>query len=84
MNSEHFVTSMLIGLLTGGVAGIMMRNGGRGWVWDLVLGVIGSSAASGLWGILAPETGKFAMAALAFVGAVLVILVQRKVWQVPA
>jgi hypothetical protein len=35
-------------------------------------------------GILAPETGKFAMAAVAFVGAALVILVQRKVWHVPA
>lgn len=84
MNSELFVTWGLIGLLTGGVAGILMTDGAGGWIWDLVLGLTGSCAASGLCWVLAPETGKFATALVAFVGAALVIVAQRKVWYVQA
>lgn len=35
MNPELFATWVLIGLLTGWVARIMMKDGGRGQVWDL-------------------------------------------------
>lgn len=80
MDSELLVTWALIGLLTGGVAGILMKVGGHGWVWDLVLGLIGSIAASGLWGLLAPETGEYAMAVIALAGAAAVVIAQRKIW----
>jgi len=80
MNPELLTAWLLIGLLTGWVAGVMMKDGGRGRIWDLLLGLIGSSAAIGLYWLVAPGTGKIAMAVVAFVGAALVIVAQRKVW----
>ena len=37
MNLELFVTWVLVGLLTGWAAGSVMKGGGRGLIWDLVL-----------------------------------------------
>ncbi len=84
MNLEMFVTWVLVGLLTGGLAGFVIKDGGYGLVWDLMLGLAGSSAASGIFWALGvrPEPGQVvtAVAVVAFVGAAVVIVVQRKVW----
>jgi uncharacterized membrane protein YeaQ/YmgE (transglycosylase-associated protein family) len=42
MNAVMFSTSIAVGLLTGWLASIVMKDGGHGLVRDLVLGVIGS------------------------------------------
>ena len=42
MNAVMFSTSLAVGLLTGWLASIVMKDGGHGLVRDLVLGVIGS------------------------------------------
>lgn len=82
MDLQMFATWVLVGLLTGWVAGFVMKDGGYGLVWDLVLGLIGSSAASGLSSVLAASSGAgmFATAFVAFAGAAVVIVTQRKVW----
>jgi uncharacterized membrane protein YeaQ/YmgE (transglycosylase-associated protein family) len=83
MNLEMFVTWVLVGLLTGSLAGFVMKDGGHGLISDLMLGLVGSSAASGIfWNLgITPEPGHFvtAVAVVAFVGAAIVIVAQRKI-----
>jgi len=82
MNAVMFATWIAVGLLTGWLAGTVMKDGGHGLVRDLVLGVIGSSAATSALTALdgASEVGLFATVFVAFAGAALVIIVQRKIW----
>jgi len=63
-------------------ARIVTKDGGHGLVRDLVLGVIGSSAATAALTALdgASEVGLFATAFVAFAGAAPVIIAQRKIW----
>ena len=82
MNAVMFSTSIAVDLLTGWQANIVMKDGGHGLVRDLVLGVIGSSAATAALTALdgASDAGPFVTACVAFAGAALVITAQRKFW----
>jgi uncharacterized membrane protein YeaQ/YmgE (transglycosylase-associated protein family) len=81
MDAVMFSTSIAVGLLTGWQASIVMKDGGHGLVRDLVLGVMGSSAATAALTALddASEVGLFATAFVAFAGAALAIIAQRKI-----
>jgi uncharacterized membrane protein YeaQ/YmgE (transglycosylase-associated protein family) len=61
--------------------GLVMERGGYGLRWDIILGVVGSTVGS--WIFLAlgisPEAGMVTMAVVAFVGAAIPIVAQRKV-----
>ena len=76
---EMFATWVAVGLVTGWLGGIVMRDGGHGWFWDLLLGLAGSGAASTLATTLEADPGRIAMLAVAVGGAALVIVVQRKI-----
>ncbi len=82
MNAVIFSTWMAVGLLTGGLAGMVMKDESHGLVRDLALGVIGSSAATAALTVLdgASDVGPIATAFVAFAGAALVIIAQRKFW----
>ena len=82
MNLEMVATWVFVGLFTGWVAGMVIEVGGYGLIGDLILGLVGSSAAGGaLWALgVSPEAGKFVTAGVAFVGAALLIMAQRKVY----
>jgi uncharacterized membrane protein YeaQ/YmgE (transglycosylase-associated protein family) len=86
MNAVVFATWIAVGLLTGWLAGIVMKDGGHGLAQDLVLGVLGSSAAIAALMALdsASDAGLFATAFVAFAGAALVIIAQRKIWYAQA
>jgi uncharacterized membrane protein YeaQ/YmgE (transglycosylase-associated protein family) len=77
-----FLTWLAVGLLTGGLAALVLKAGGRGLASDMVLSLFGSSlatlitVASGL----APNAGPVATGFLAFVGAATVLVAQRTVW----
>jgi uncharacterized membrane protein YeaQ/YmgE (transglycosylase-associated protein family) len=79
MSVGIFVTWVVVGLLTGWLVGLMMSRGGHGVVWDLVLGLIGSSVAStavmAIEGSSAP--GGLLTAFAACGGAAIVIVAQR-------
>ena len=70
MNAVMFSTWIAVGLIMGWLASIVTRDGGHGLVRDLVLGVIGSSAATAALTALdgASEVGLFATAFVAFAG----------------
>jgi uncharacterized membrane protein YeaQ/YmgE (transglycosylase-associated protein family) len=82
MNLEMFATWVVVGLLTGWLAGFVMKDGGYGRIWDVVLGLAGSGAASSCASALgAPsEAGRVGMAVVAFVGSAFMIVLQRKIW----
>ena len=79
MTLEMFVTWMAVGIATGWVGGIVMKDGGHGRFWDVLLGLAGSGVATTIAMTLAPEPGMgaVAMLAVAFGGAALVIGAQR-------
>ena len=82
MNAVMFSTWMAVGLLTGGLAGMVSTDESHGLVRDLALGVIGSSAATAALTALdlAADVGPIATAFVAFAGAALLIIAQRKFW----
>ena len=85
MNPEMFGAMILIGLLTGWLAGFVMKDGGYGLIGDFALGLVGSSTASAIWALgVAPHMGNFATAGIALLGAAILIVAQRKVWYVHA
>jgi uncharacterized membrane protein YeaQ/YmgE (transglycosylase-associated protein family) len=86
MNLQMFATLVLVGLLTGWLAGFAMKDGGHGLIWDLALGLVGSTGAGELLAVLglASDPGIFVAAVVAFAGAAVVIIAQRQVWHAHA
>jgi uncharacterized membrane protein YeaQ/YmgE (transglycosylase-associated protein family) len=83
MDLAMVATSILVGLLTGWLAGFVITGGGYGLVWNLILGLAGSGAASVIFSVLgggSPGTATLATAVVAFVGAALVIVTLHKIW----
>jgi uncharacterized membrane protein YeaQ/YmgE (transglycosylase-associated protein family) len=83
MNFAMVATSVLVGLIAGWLAGWVMKDGGYGLKGDMILGLVGSSLGSLIVGALgvSPETGTVVLVIVAFVGAAIVIVAQRKLWE---
>jgi uncharacterized membrane protein YeaQ/YmgE (transglycosylase-associated protein family) len=82
MTFERFVTWVVVGLVTGALARIAAKDGGRGLMMDATLGLGGSLMGSTLFQVIggSQEAGWFVMAAMMCVGAAGVIAVQRTAW----
>ncbi|MGH7388551.1 MAG: GlsB/YeaQ/YmgE family stress response membrane protein [Candidatus Rokuibacteriota bacterium] len=82
MNPLMFILWVLVGLLAGWLAGFAMKRGGYGLQQDIILGVAGSIVASGIFWTLggSPEANIVPTAVVAFVGAAIPIVAQRKIW----
>jgi uncharacterized membrane protein YeaQ/YmgE (transglycosylase-associated protein family) len=83
MNFETIVIMAIVALLGGWLAGFVMKGGGYGLVGDITLGVVGGIAGgSVLWmqGI-ATARSPYAMVGAAFVGAFILVVIQRKFWK---
>jgi uncharacterized membrane protein YeaQ/YmgE (transglycosylase-associated protein family) len=76
------VSWVVVGLLVGGLAGIVMKNGGYGLIGDLLLGLSGSVAAGWIYWALGVSAGVglFPTVFVAFFGAVIVLVAQREFW----
>ena len=74
-----------VGLLAGWLATFAVNEGGRGLVWDLGLGVAGSSVAGLIvWSFTASgNMSAFAIVLVALSGAVISIVAQRAGWSAP-
>jgi uncharacterized membrane protein YeaQ/YmgE (transglycosylase-associated protein family) len=75
-----FVTWVLVGALAGVLAGLVMKRGGYGLKTDIVLGLVGSIGGCWIFRALGvfPGAGIIAMAVVAFIGAAIPIVAQRK------
>ena len=82
MEFGMFVSWVVVGLLAGWLAGIVMKDGGYGLIGDMVLGLAGSVVGGSFFGALgvSADRGLFPTVYVAFVGAVIVLVAQRKVW----
>ena len=77
-----FLTWILAGLLAGLLAGWGMKRGSYGLSWDITLGLVGSIGGSWMLRSLGfyPGAGIIATGIVAFIVAVIPIVVQRKFW----
>src|SRR3989442_1652652 len=82
MSFVIFATWVLVGLLAGLLAGLVMKRGGYGLKRDIILGLVGSIGGSTLLRTVGVFTGAgiVAVAVVAFIGAVIPIVAQRKIW----
>jgi len=82
MTLELFAMWVLVGALAGWLAGFLMRGGGYGLIGDIALGLVGSLLGSVIFRALGVSAGAglFMAVVVAFIGAVLVIGVQRMIW----
>jgi uncharacterized membrane protein YeaQ/YmgE (transglycosylase-associated protein family) len=82
MSFTMFVAWVVVGVLAGVLAGVVLKRGGYGLSKDVMLGLVGSIGASWLFrasGVM-PGAGIGVMTVVAAVGAVIPIVVQRKMW----
>jgi uncharacterized membrane protein YeaQ/YmgE (transglycosylase-associated protein family) len=81
-NLVMLVLWVLVGLLAGWLARVVVKHGGYRMREDLFLGLVGSLVGGGIvWTLGAsPGAGMVAAAGVAFVGAAIVILLQRNIW----
>lgn len=86
MNFVMFAMLVLVGVLVGWLAGYVMKRGGYGLRWDIILGVAGSAVGSWVFWTLgiSPGAGLVFVAAFAFVGAAIAIVTQRQIWPTTA
>jgi uncharacterized membrane protein YeaQ/YmgE (transglycosylase-associated protein family) len=84
MSLDMPAVMVLMGVLAGWLARYLMERGGFGLRWDVILGLAGSAVGSWLlWVAGAPfafAAGLAAVAVVAFVGAALAIVAQRRIY----
>ena len=83
---EMFLAAVVIGLLGGGLAGFVMKNGGHGLLQDLAIALAGSTLAT--WILQAAlgsaDMGILVTSMVAFIGAASLIVAQRTLWRTHA
>lgn len=87
MMFETVATALVVGILTGWVASVVMKSGGYGLTGDIALAVAGGlvgGAVGAMFGTAAAASRFAVIAAAAFLGAVVLIMSQRKLWHVNA
>ena len=82
MTLERLAMWVVVGLVVGWLAGYVLKSGGYGLKEDLVLGLVGSIVGSWLFWVLgvSPGAGLFVLGIVAFIGAAIAIVAQRKLW----
>ena len=80
MNLVMFGLWVLVGLLAGWLAGVVMKRGGYGLRGDSILGLAGSLVGGGIWVTASPAASLATVALVAFGGAAVLIVLQRKIW----
>jgi uncharacterized membrane protein YeaQ/YmgE (transglycosylase-associated protein family) len=81
MNLVMFALWVAVGLAAGWLAGFVLKQGGYGRKEDILLGLVGSFVGGIVWTLgISPEAGMVAVAGVAFVGAAIAIVLQRRIW----
>jgi uncharacterized membrane protein YeaQ/YmgE (transglycosylase-associated protein family) len=83
---EHIVQMgpmlVLAGLIAGWVAEAASRSGGYGFIFDMILGLIGSVVGGAIvWVFISSDIGRRAMLVIGCSGAALAIAAQRRLWR---
>ena len=87
MTLEMFLTAVVIGLFGGWLAGIVLKSGGHGLLQDLAAALAGSTLATWILQVAlggSSDTGILVTSVVGFIGAVSLIIAQRKLWRAHA
>jgi uncharacterized membrane protein YeaQ/YmgE (transglycosylase-associated protein family) len=70
---------ILVGLVAGFLASLVVMGRGRGWFWNLIIGILGAIVGGWLAGLLHVSIGYgiFGQIVIAFGGAVILLLIWR-------
>ena len=76
---ENILVFILVGLVAGFLASRIVTGKGKGWFWDIVIGIIGAVIGGWLAGLVHFSIGYgiFGEIVIAFVGAIILLLVWR-------
>lgn len=82
MSLDMPAVMVLMGVLAGWLARYLMERGGFGLRWDVILGLAGSAVGGWLLWVAGAHfaAGLAAVAVVAFVGAALAIVTQRRIY----
>jgi uncharacterized membrane protein YeaQ/YmgE (transglycosylase-associated protein family) len=70
---------IVVGLIAGWLAGKVMKGGGYGVLVDIILGILGAIVGGWVFGLLGFQAGGLiASIIVAFVGAVILVWIVRK------
>jgi uncharacterized membrane protein YeaQ/YmgE (transglycosylase-associated protein family) len=74
---------ILVGLVAGFLASLVVMGRGRGWFWNLIIGILGAVFGGWLAGLLHISIGFgiFGQIVIAFVGAVILLLIWRLIFR---
>ncbi len=77
----NIIVLLIVGLIAGALASMVVRGGGMGILWDIVVGVIGAFLGGWIFGALGIGLGAGIIGEIvvAFVGAVILLLILRAV-----
>lgn len=68
---------LIIGAVAGWLAGTIMKGGGYGLLWDIILGIVGAAIGGYLLGGLFSSLGIVGSIITAVIGAVVLVFVIR-------
>jgi uncharacterized membrane protein YeaQ/YmgE (transglycosylase-associated protein family) len=78
MSIENIFTWLLVGLVSGWLAGLVMKGRGYGIAADILLGIVGAFIGGFLFGLMNVfASGVLGNIVVAFVGAVVVVTLVR-------
>ncbi len=81
MTLENLVVLILVGIVAGFLAGLVVMGRGRGWFWNLIIGILGALIGGWLFSVLHIPLNLGAaivnQIVIAFVGAVILLLIWR-------
>ncbi|HEY0831389.1 MAG TPA: GlsB/YeaQ/YmgE family stress response membrane protein [Candidatus Dormibacteraeota bacterium] len=80
---ENFLIFILVGLIAGFLASRVVLGKGRGWIWDIVIGVLGAVIGGWLAGLFGVSIGGgiLGQIIIAFAGAVILLLIWRAMFR---
>jgi uncharacterized membrane protein YeaQ/YmgE (transglycosylase-associated protein family) len=82
---ESIVVYLVVGLVAGFLASRVVMGKGRGWFWDIVIGILGAIIGGWLAGVLHVSINIgpsiINQIIIAFIGAVILLLIWRVVFR---
>ena len=73
------IWTIVVGIIAGWLAGVIMKGGGYGVIWDLILGIAGAVIGGWLFGHAGVSAGGGLIGSIvvATIGAVVLIFISR-------
>jgi uncharacterized membrane protein YeaQ/YmgE (transglycosylase-associated protein family) len=81
IRGNKLIWTIVVGIVAGWLAGVIMKGGGFGIIWDLILGIAGAVVGGWLFGAVGASAGGGMLGSIivATIGAVFLIFVSRMI-----